>query len=553
MQSALVIDLGASSLKLLELDETKGRPVIKRFYTAEFPPEIQEKSYPDNEFLTSFLKEALIKSGINTKRVNFILPDYTTDLLLLTMPRQTREELKTSLKWELRDRISFPIEEAVFDYHIVREFEEAGVPKMAILAAVVPQSEIKGYVKLLTDAGLEPFSFSVDFRSLIQIIKQSGLTQGDEEILVLDIGAKTTKLGIFNGDSITLFRRMDIGGRGITLALMNESTDIFKAEDIKRGAGISTLDTEDEAAQRNFGFARPILEDLVSKIGENINFYKESLRGSEIKKLFIFGGGARLKGLKTFLSSTLGIPVFSPDPFAGVDTEGIDKKQLEDQSISLARSWGVFLAGGKGINLLPLEIRFKDKIKRQRMFFEAGAYSIISVLVLMYAFVFFKGVILTKGLSRLEKEYNGMGQAIDRMEGLERDRDLLQKRMDLCIELSGKEPFWEDVLKEIGRIIPDNIILSELRIQKSGQGKEEGLMRMTSKPKEGTILLLEGTVSQGEITMERSLTGFLKLLSESAYFSDTKLNISKENKTENKTVIEFIIQSKVRPLEIETL
>lgn len=553
--SILVIDIGTSSLKLLDIDTSRGKPILRKFHIEEFPPEIQEKPFPEKELLTQCLKEALTKSEIKTKAVIFILPDSITDLVLLTLPKQTKEELKTSLKWELKDRISFPVEEAVFDYYTTWEFKEADVAKMTLLVTAVSRNEIKKYLQLLTELGLEPVSFSIGFMSFWPIIKKSGLIEKDEEAAIIDFGAKTTKLGIFKGDYLELYRKIDLGGRQITLALMNEATDFQKAEDIKRDVGVSALDMEKEGvdssiteiAQRNFGLTRPILERLTSEINQNFSFYKESLKGGQIKKLFMFGGGGKLKGLKTFISSTLETNTFSPDPFTELETEGIDKTQLQEESLVLARAWGAFIVGTKGINLLPEEIKFKRKIRRKHEFVRLSACIAVAVLALVYASVGLKGKVLSKRILIKEQEYENLGQSVDRMNQLDIDKSLLQKKMDLCVELLSEDPFWDDILKEIGRLIPRNIILNKIKIQKADAAKEEEFTEITTKPKEGIILTLEGSVYPSELTLERSLTSFLNILSESPNFYETKLNITKENKADDKMVLDFVIQSQIHP------
>lgn len=554
--SVLVIDIGSSSLKILDIDKSRGEPVIKKFYIKEFPPEIQEKIFPDNDFLATSLKEALTNTGIETKSVIFVLPDYFTDLIVLTMPKQTKEELKTSLRWELNDRITFPIDEAVFDYVIIREFEEAGVPKMSLLIAVIRRDKINEYVRLLTGLGLEPISFSIGFPSFRHVVKRSGLVNEDEDIAILDLGANASRFGIFKGDSLMLFRKIDSGSREITLALMNEATDFYKAEDIKRQAGVLALDTGQEeveislmeTAQRNFGLARVILEGLVSKTGENIIFYKESLKGSRIKKLFIFGGGAGLKGLKTFLSSILDVSVFSPDPFIDAVVEA---GNMEGNSVILARAWGAFLEGVKGINLLPDEIKFRRKIEEMHLLIKVGTCAAVTLLVLICGWTAIKGMAITKRISAKNYEYSQLGPNLEKINNLNADRLQLQKKMDMCVELLNKEPFWEDILKEIGRLIPDNIVLSSIKVRKPGLKAEEGAMDVTGKSEEGITLILEGTVYPGELSLERSLTGFLTVLSESDFFYETRLNISKEAKANDKAVLNFIIQSFVHPPQVK--
>lgn len=559
--SVLVIDIGAGSLKLLEVDRGRGKPILKKLFIEDFPPEIQEKPFLEKDFLIKRLKDIIRKNEIKTKKTILILPDEITDLVLLTLPKQTEEELKTSTKWEFKDYISYPVEEAHYKYRITREFTDKGVPKINVVVVSTPKKEIDKYCEILDELELEPITFTVGLTSYGPIIHNSGLIKEDENFIVVDIGAKTTVLGVFIEDNLYFYRKADFGGRDITLSLMNENTDFQKAEELKRQTGISIADEnmegfdslKVESAKRNFESAKGVLGKLIAETQRCISFYKETLRGGEVNKLFIFGGGSKLKGLKAFLSSTLGIDIFSPNPFTEVQTENIDREKLQESSAFLTRAWGGFLKTKRFTNLLPEEIMYRQKTKIKHTLIRTGICVLTAILALIYTGVFINGNSLTKELSSAKKMYAGLGPKMDKINEIRKAKEVLQKQMDLCIELLSKEPFWEDILKEIGRLIPDNIILTELNIKKGSNGKED--FRETYKdtgPEEGITLLLEGKVYPGKDTLERSLTVFLNLISESEFFADTKLDITKENKEGDKIVLDFTIQSKVNPLNIGT-
>lgn len=210
-RSTLVIDIGTGSLKLLSIEKGKDKPAIRKYYIEEFPPEIQEKPFLEKEILGQYLKEAILKSEIKTKDVILILPNYITDLVLLTLPKQTKEELKISLKWELKDHISYPVEEAYFDYRIIKEFTEEGIPKMRFFIAAVQKAGIDKYLQVLNALGLNPVSFTIGFTSFGPIIGNSNLVEKDEEYLAADLGARTTKLGIFKEGFLQFYKKIDLG------------------------------------------------------------------------------------------------------------------------------------------------------------------------------------------------------------------------------------------------------------------------------------------------------------------------------------------------------
>ncbi|MFH1030596.1 MAG: pilus assembly protein PilM [bacterium] len=98
------------------------------------------------------------------------------------------------------------------------------------------------------------------------------------------------------------------------------------------------------------------MTDLIEQIKKYLNYYQThsfhehlSPESKEIKKILLSGGGANLKGLASFLSSELRIPVDLANPWANILPKG--KKEVPDlpfeNSLSFATALGLALRGVK--------------------------------------------------------------------------------------------------------------------------------------------------------------------------------------------------------------
>ena len=72
------------------------------------------------------------------------------------------------------------------------------------------------------------------------------------------------------------------------------------------------------------GAIQSSLAELAEEIGRSIEYYAGRAPGSQVAKIYLAGGGARLKGMDQFLQSQLGIPVEIADPLKYLDTSALE-------------------------------------------------------------------------------------------------------------------------------------------------------------------------------------------------------------------------------------
>ena len=205
----------------------------------------------------------------------------------------------------------------------------------------------------------------------------------------------------------------------------------------------------------------------------------EETGGGKVDALTLYGAGSSLKGLPAFLSGELGIRV-----------------KLGD-SYQFAPAIGAAFTEGKGINLLPIELKEQAKRTFTRTTIESISAAAILILVFIYIGMNIQinnlkeKISVTKmELSSLEPQLNEAGIQI------------------LANTIIKNEPHWENIFKELSNAIPPDIYLTELAIS------------------EKTIKIL-GVVTSQEA--EQSLSGFIFALGK-GIFKNVKLVTTKEAK-----------------------
>jgi Tfp pilus assembly protein PilN len=131
-------------------------------------------------------------------------------------------------------------------------------------------------------------------------------------------------------------------------------------------------------------------------------------------------------------------------------TLGLKPEEKEKSLPQLALSVGAGLSQGKGINLLPPEIKEQKKRTLQRATWE----SVFAAATLVLAFIYI-GMQITLG--NFQKKI-----AANKMELASFTPQINAARPDIFIQqIAAKEPLWEEVFKELSNVIPTGIYLDE--------------------------------------------------------------------------------------------
>jgi Tfp pilus assembly protein PilN len=240
----------------------------------------------------------------------------------------------------------------------------------------------------------------------------------------------------------------------------------------------------------------------LSEIERCFDYYQEEFNGGRIERLVLFGGGACLGGLIEYLSEALGIEVKLGSPLERLKIE--EKAVSERDTHRLELAIGAALSEGRGINLLPPEIKEETKRKIKRGTLEAMAIATTLILAFIYIGMKIQLNNFQKRITVAERE----------LESLQLQLKDVQIQI-LADKLKASEPYWEDVFKELSNIIPNNIYLTEL-VMENKLIRMKGIVGSSEK---------DELLSQFIITLGRGI------------FTNVRLVTSKES--EDKTTNEF--------------
>ena len=397
--------------------------------------------------------------GIPVKNSKFVISLNSSEMntKVFTVPPMPKRELKEVVVIEAKRDFSFSVEDSILDFE-EEEIVEKGAKKYKVTAALCPKKVMNDTLALLKQAGLLPVSVIPSSYALKQLMEAGADSRPIQ--CVLEMGDVQSEFLIFKEKRLVFYRKFPFGGQDFTRALIgvfaSERGKIelswSEAETIKRQVGLSQegmpMASGKISSVQLHSMLRSSLEQLTNEIERGIDYYHEQSGEERVSSLVLYGRGAYLKGLPSFLSEALGVEVELGSPLKEIKLEA--QIVIPEEGFShFATALGTALTFGKGLNLLPPEI--KEEIQRtiQRATLQSTAAAVLLIFIFFY-------VGLRIHINNLEKRI-----AVAQMETNSLQFDLGElNKVQWARGLSQEQPYWEDVLKELGNRIPRGIALT---------------------------------------------------------------------------------------------
>ncbi|MGQ9487983.1 MAG: type IV pilus assembly protein PilM [Armatimonadota bacterium] len=244
------LDVGTTLIKVAEVRPSKEGVQISAVGVAPTPEGIiDEGGYiQDPQALGQAIRQLLLQAGISTKQVVTSIPGQSALVVrVIEMPKMSPSELDKSMAWEVERHIPFAAQgDVVTDYAVIeRPDVDPNDPNMEVLLAAAQQDVVDAVVKTLFAAQLDPVAIDVQVLATARtIIGLQPEKYRDKTVVLLNIGATSTDMGVFSGGVLRLPRTIPIAGNHFTQAIVDslayrvEGTDprerFASAEKLKR-------------------------------------------------------------------------------------------------------------------------------------------------------------------------------------------------------------------------------------------------------------------------------------------------------------------------------
>jgi len=309
--SALGVDIGTSSIKVVELAERNGVLTLVTYGEIQLGPYagkalgsvVHLSAKQEQEALVDVIRESAVKSRNGV----FAMPLSASFISTATLDAEPDADLGSLVRVEARKLIPASLSEVTLDW-VELEALANKQPGRSVLIAAIQNTAIERFNVLMQFAGFAGAPTEIECFSTNRAIGTK-----KEHSVVMDFGATATKMYMTHNGILTRMHRVNVGGMQVTEAIAEAlDLDFEDAELLKQQ--ITTQDKRYPAVQQAYStvYGRSLRE-----FRQVLSHYEGSA-GIEFDYVSICGGASLFPGLATQLLDKLGLPVEPVDPFKNV-------------------------------------------------------------------------------------------------------------------------------------------------------------------------------------------------------------------------------------------
>lgn len=339
-KSVLGVDIGSSSLKVVQLRKEGGKAVLETYGELALGPygggEVGQATNLSPEQITETLKDLLREAKVTTKNCGVSIPFSRSLLSLVELPyKKDQQEQRTIIELEARKYIPVPMSEVQLDWFVVPRVgpQESNEEQrtVEVLIVAVHNDELTLLQGVMAGAGLAASFYEIEIFSTIRAVVDEPV----KPVLVLDIGAASTKIYVVEHGVVALSHSISTGSQDITRAIaISSGVSISRAEAVKKeeGLGGDTAQGNPELVfSRIFAEARRVLMQY------------ETAHNKSISGIVLTGGGGVTKALGAYAKNVFSIDVRVADPFAKTEAPAFMRPILEEIGPEFAVAVGLAL------------------------------------------------------------------------------------------------------------------------------------------------------------------------------------------------------------------
>ncbi|MDK2949283.1 MAG: type pilus assembly protein PilM [Patescibacteria group bacterium] len=341
--SGMGVDIGTKTIRFVEISQNKNEFILDNYGEVNLDLACRDffRSFdknnlnPDIENISKSIKALMIEADVNSKRVSFSLPDFSTFFTTIEIPPMSEKEIEGAVGFEARKYIPLPLDEVVLDWQFMNDSSKKETNKILVMA--VSKKVVSQYKEIAKRSEMELVSLEAEALSLKRSLMNGN---NQENACLVEIGYQSTNVSIVKNGYMIMSSTFDIAGKDITDAIsqgFNVTTE--EAEKAKRKYGI--LENEEISLVEAIS---PILQSIFERIKQVIA-NSEKKEDIVISKIIFSGGTSLMPGMinsfKDFFDRTgKKIEIENGKPFQNIKYSPLLEQKMEEINANYAIALG---------------------------------------------------------------------------------------------------------------------------------------------------------------------------------------------------------------------
>ncbi len=350
VSSVIGVDIGSSSIKIVQIHKKNGQAVLETYGELALGPyaggtvgqAVMLPAEKISEALLDLMREKEV--NITTNACGVSIPFSSSLMTVLELPRVSEKQLGLMVPLEARKYIPVPISEVMLDWSLIpksdsrekadaKKDENTPVERVDVLVVAIHNDTMSRYQDIITKSGLDAGFYEIEIFSTMRSV----LTDTLKPVMVMDMGAATTKLYIIERGVVKASHTINRGAQDITSNISKSlGIDLGKAEILKRQVGAtgedkSVYEVTILTLDYIFGEANQALLAFEKKYNETVS------------RVTLVGGGAALKGINELAKANFKTEAAMGNPFEKISTPAFLEQVLAQTGPEFAVAIGLAL------------------------------------------------------------------------------------------------------------------------------------------------------------------------------------------------------------------
>lgn len=341
--TALGIDIGTATIKLLELSQLDGLFRVESYALVSYLAQDAEiaKNMSNTDLIAESIKKAVKQSGAKTKQACVAVADSVVMTKIISLPSSyTDDEIEDQMWVEAEQYVPYPLDEINIDFEV--QGETVDQPEMLNILLVASRREnIDNRVEILEKAGLKTKIVDVEAfaieNAFFLLSNQLAGTIHTQTIAIVDVGASVFTLNVLHHCRTIYTREQSFGGGQLTAEIQRQYGLSYEAADLAKKQGGLPNNYLSE-------LLNPFKQTISQQIARSLQFYISSNANKEIDSMVLAGGCAAIVGLDKLIEQNLGLPTYIANPFIKMTwSNKINPQNLSHNAPALMTACGLAL------------------------------------------------------------------------------------------------------------------------------------------------------------------------------------------------------------------
>ncbi len=280
----LAIDWDVRTLRVVHARSSKKSVDIEQVLSIAIPDDVDQD---DPDSMGKFIRAALTKAGITTRRALFDISRDHANIYPLMLPPATLNDLAGMVQVQIPRELPFPVEQAAIDFAVSPELEGE---KRRVMVAAVQQETLDHFTRIFDVAGLK--LGRVGLRPNANQFAVNAMLEPTpaDYVLFVDVGPVTTEITMLRRGQLVFSRAAAVS---IPVELDTPTYDQIEYEsEIEPGEGEPDLRLTPETSEASLA---GVVRELAIEVTRSIEAYRVTDADADVGHVVI-GGSCDIEG-----------------------------------------------------------------------------------------------------------------------------------------------------------------------------------------------------------------------------------------------------------------